>query len=82
MATDGAALVEDRARITFGVELYVPWDALEAVVDIQSEGVIGHWASWSDAVESHILQGRDIRSVHVLVPESSVSIPELSLLRQ
>ena len=28
MATDGAALVENRAGITFGVELYVPWDAL------------------------------------------------------
>ena len=24
---EGAALVEDRAGITFGVELYVPWDA-------------------------------------------------------
>ena len=30
---EGAALVEDRAGITFGVELYVPWDAPEAVVD-------------------------------------------------
>ena len=28
MATDGAALVENMAGITFGVELYVPWDAL------------------------------------------------------
>ena len=37
---DGAALVEDRAGITFGVELFVPWDAPEAVVDIQSEGVV------------------------------------------
>ena len=37
---DGAALVEDRAGITFGVELFVPWDATEAVVDIQSEGVV------------------------------------------
>ena len=27
MATNGAAVVEDRAGITFGVELYVPWDA-------------------------------------------------------
>ena len=40
MATDGAALVENRAGITFGVELYIPWDAPEAVVDIQSEGVV------------------------------------------
>ena len=29
MATEGAALVENRAGITFGVELYVPWDAPE-----------------------------------------------------
>ena len=112
MATDGAALVENRAGITFGVELYIPWDAPEAVVHIQSEGVvplrsmpdvIGLAGRRSDAVESHVLQGRDIRSVHVLVPdprdldqnfhdvtlvdmgdvpESSVSIPELSSLRQ
>ena len=40
MATEGAALVENRAGITFGVELYVPWDAPEAVVDICSEGVV------------------------------------------
>ena len=36
MATEGAALVENRAGITFGFELYVPWDAPEAVVDIHS----------------------------------------------
>ena len=40
MATEGAALVENRAGITFGVELYVPWDVPEAVVDIHSEGVV------------------------------------------
>ena len=34
MAADGAALVEARAGVTFGVELYVPWDAPEAVVDV------------------------------------------------
>ena len=37
MATDGAAMVDARAGITFGVELYVPWDAPEAVVNQQSE---------------------------------------------
>ena len=77
MATDGAALVENRAGITFGVELYIPWDAPEAVVDIQSEGVvplrsipdiIGLAGRRSDAGESRILQGRDICSVRVLVP--------------
>ena len=78
MATEGAALVENRAGITFGVELYVPWDALEAVVDIHSEGVvplrsipdfIGLAGRRSDAAECHILQGRDVRSVRVLIPD-------------
>ena len=112
MATEGAALVENRAVITFGVELYVPWNVPEAVVDISSEGVvplrsipdfIGPTGRRVDAVECRILQGRDVRSVRVLVPdprgldqnfhdvtivdlgdvpESSVSIPDLSSLRQ
>ena len=37
---DGAALAEVRAGITFGVELYILWDAPEAVVDISSEGAL------------------------------------------
>ena len=110
MATEGAALVENRAGITFGVELYAPWDAPDAVVDIHSEGVvplgsipdvIGLTGRRPDAAESRILQGRDVCSVRVLVPdsrgldqnfhdvaivvdvpESSVSLQELSLLRQ
>ena len=40
MAKNGAALAEERAGITFGVELYVPWHAPEAVVDISSMGVV------------------------------------------
>ena len=112
MAADGAALAEVWAGITFGVELYVPWDAPEVVVDISSEGVvplrnlpdvIGLVGRREGAVESRVLQGRDVRSVRVLVPdcrgvdqnfhdvtivdmgevpESSVSIPELSALSQ
>ena len=110
MAADGAALAEVRAGITFGVELYIPWDAPEAVVDISSEGVvplqnvpdvIGLVGRREGAAESRVLQGWDICSVRVLVPdcrgvdqnfhdvtivdmgevpESSVSIPELSAL--
>ena len=77
--SSGEALVENRAGITFGVELYVPWDAPEAVVDIHSEGVvplgsipdvIGMSGRRPDAAESRILQGRDVRSVRVLVPDS------------
>ena len=112
MTTNGAAVAEDRAGITFGVELYVPWDAPEAVVDISSEGVvplrhipdvIGLVGRREGAAESRVLQGRDIRSVRVLVPdcrgvdqnfhdvtivgmgdvpESPISIPELSTLSQ
>ena len=77
MATDGAAMVENRAEITFGVKLYVPWDAPEVVVDISSAGVvplrsipdvIGMTGRRADAVECCVLQGRDVRSVRVLVP--------------
>ena len=78
MATEGAALVENMAGITFGVELYVPWDTLEAVVDIRSDvvvplrsipDVIGLAGRRSDAAECPMLQGRDVRSVRVLVPD-------------
>ena len=74
---EGAALVEVRAGITFGVELYVPWDAPEVVVDIHSKGVVplesipdvvGLVGRRPDAAESRILQGRDVRSIRVLVP--------------
>ena len=40
MAADGAELAEVRAGITFGVKLYGPWDAPEAVVDVSSESVM------------------------------------------
>ena len=33
---NGAALVDDRSGVTFNVELCIPWDAPEAVVDINS----------------------------------------------
>ena len=78
MAADVAALAEVRAGITFGVKLYVPWDALEAVVDASSEGVvplrnipdvIGLVGRHEGAAESCVLQGRDVRSVRVLVPD-------------
>ena len=106
---DGGALVEDRAGITSGVELFVPWNA---VVDIESEGVVplgsvpdvvGIVGRRPDATGSRILRGRDVRSIRVLVPdvrgldrcfhdvtivdmsdepEVSVSLPELSALRE
>ena len=78
MAMNGAAVVEDRTGVTFGFELYVPWDAPEAVVDISSAGVIplrhipdviGLVGRQEGAAESRVLQGRDVRSVRVLVPD-------------
>ena len=67
----------------------MPLDAPDAVVDIQSEGVVplgsipdvvGLVGRRPDATGSRILQGRvvDIGDV----PEASVSLPELSVLRE
>ena len=87
MATNGVALAEDRAGITFGVELYVLWDAPEAVVDISLEGVvplrhipdvIGLVGRREGTAESRVLQGRDVRSVRVLVPDLLRHGPEFS----
>ena len=36
----GAALVDDRSGVMFDVELCIPWDAPEAVVDINSAEVV------------------------------------------
>ena len=78
MDVNGFSVVDNGAGITFGVELYVPWDAPEAAVDVSSAGVVplrnipdviglvGHRES---AVESRVLQGRDACSVQVLVPD-------------
>ena len=40
LATDSAAATGGQTGITFGVELVVPWDAPEAVVDVHSDGVM------------------------------------------
>ena len=37
---DGAALVDDRSGVTFRAELCIPWDAPEAVVDIDSAELV------------------------------------------
>ena len=83
MDADGFSVVDNRAGVTFGVELYVPWDAPEVVVDISSVGavplrnvpdafgLVGHRDS---ATESRVLQGRDARSIRVLVPDGRVLI--------
>ena len=78
MYANGFSVVDNRAGIMFGVELHVSWDAPEAVVDVSSVGVvplrsipdvIGLVGRRETAVESRVLQGRDTRSVRVLVPD-------------
>ena len=68
MNADGFSAVDNRAGVTFGVELYVPWDAPEAVVDVSSAGVVPlrHMPDVirlvgrrDNATESRVLQGRD-----------------------
>ena len=108
MDAAGFSIVDNRAGVTFGVELYVPWDAPEMATYLTAKGtvplhdvqdVFGMCGRRKGATESHILQGRDARSGRVLVPdcraleqnfhditvvdmgdlpESEVSIPELS----
>ena len=75
MEADGCSVVDNRAGVTFGVELYIPWDAPEAVVDILTADavplrnvpdvfrMVGHRDS---ATESRVLPGRGVR---VLVPD-------------
>ena len=83
MDADGFSVVDNRAGVTFGVELYVPWDALEVVVDMSSAGavllrsvpdVFGLVGRRDSVTESCVLQGRDTRSIRVLVPDCRVLI--------
>ena len=77
---NGAALVDDRSGVTFNAELCIPWDAPEAVVDIDSgkfqtslgsfPDKVGLFGQRKDAAISRILLGRDSRSVQFLVPDT------------
>ena len=76
---NGAALVDDRSGVTFNAELCIPWDAPEAVVDIDSAELVslgsfpdkvGLFGRRKDAAVSRILMGRDSRSVRFLVPDT------------
>ena len=78
---DGAALVDDRSGVTFRAELCIPWDAPEAVIDIDSADLVslgsfpdkvGLFGRRKDAAVSRILAGRDSRSVRFLVPDRRV----------
>ena len=69
---DGAALANDRSGITFTADLCVPWDAPEAVVEMNSPDLIsleplpdkvGLFGRRKEAAMSRIMRGRDCRSV-------------------
>ena len=78
---DGAALVDDRSGVTFTAELCIPWDAPEAVIDIDSADLVslgsfpdkvGLFGRRKDAAVSRILTGRDSRSVRFLILDGRV----------
>ena len=78
MDADGFSIIDKRAGITFGVELYVPWDASEMAVDLSSArdvplrnvpDVFGMIGRHDSATGSRVLQGRDARSIQVLIPD-------------
>ena len=78
MDTDGFSIVDNRAGVTFGVEIYVPWDVREMAVDLSSASavplrnfpdVFGMIGRRDSATESHVLQGRDAHSIRVLIPD-------------
>ena len=78
---DGAALADDRSGITFTAELCMPWDAPEAVIDINSSDLVslgsfpdkvGLFGRRKDAAMSRIMAGRDSRSVRFVVPDGRV----------
>ena len=81
MATDSDAAMGDPAGIAFDVELVVPWDAPEAVIDLHSacvieldtiRDVLGLIGRRPGAAMVWVLPGRDERSVRALVPDPRV----------
>ena len=77
----GFYIVDNWAGVTFGVELYMPRDAPEMSTYLSAKGtvplrdvqdVFGLCGRREGAIESRILQGRDARSVRVLVPDPAV----------
>ena len=78
---DGAALADDQSGVTFTAELCMPWDAPEAVIDINSTDLVslgsfpdkvGLFGRRKDAAVSRIMAGRDSRSVRFVVPDGRV----------
>ena len=40
MDAAGFSIVDNRAGVTFGVELYVPWDAPDMAMDLSAKGTV------------------------------------------
>ena len=75
---DGAALANDRSGITFTADLCVPWDAPEAVIEMNSPDLIsletipdkvGLFGRRKEAAISRIMSARDCRGVRFVVPD-------------
>ena len=66
MDDDGFSIVDNRAGVTFGVELYVPWDAPEMAIDLSSTGTVP-LRNVPDVFG--MSGGRDACSVRVVVPD-------------
>ena len=81
MATDSDAPAGAWSGITFGLTLVVPWNAPEAFVHLHSDGVVdrdtvpdilGLTGRRPEAAVVRVLQERDARSVHTLIPDPRV----------
>ena len=75
---DGAALANDRSGITFTADLCVPWDAPEAVIEMNSPDLIsletipdkvGLFGRRKEAAMSRIMSARDCRGVRFVIPD-------------
>ena len=75
---DGVALANDRFGITFTADLCVPWDAPEAVIEMNSPDLISLetipdkvrlFGRRMEAAMSRIMSARDCRGVRFVVPD-------------
>ena len=73
-----AALANDRSGITFTADLCVPWDAPEAVIEMNSPDLIsletipdkvGLFGRRKEVAMSRIMSARDCRGVRFVVPD-------------
>ena len=79
--SDTEMATDDRSGVNFDVELQVPWNALEAYVNLDSDGVyelqtvpdvLGLHSRQPRAAVVRVLLGRDDHSVCALVPDQRV----------